>query len=250
MTFPKDDSGNVQVDFVWGNFAPQPDELRDGAENSFGGGSGDHGWDSTVYLNSSTLDTVITTNIGTPVKTVPVLNFHNALVEGYSNFPGFIADYAGDNDPDLEVVVPEFVGKLIDVATADAEAVGLSLNTEWWTPIITAVTTLGKTATITLDNNYSLKAKMTISGFLSDGTDNMTFLDGVIKSVSEDGLTVVVTAKTNFEADVEWTTTGSSLFANWGGNFNPSIVLWQQNSAGQVVNAGDSVLVGVLVNND
>ena len=210
----RDSGGNVQVDFVWGNFPLQPNDDR----------------------GLNTLD--------------ENLDNHIIATTGYANFPQFLPNYAGDGDTGFETVVPDFFGLAWDDAQAAAAAAGLTINADYWTPIVTSAVTSGKTATLTLDNSANLRAGMVISGLLSDGTDTMTFLDGKIKSVSEDGLTVVVTAKTAFAANVEWTTTNSSLFANWGGNTNPSYVLWQQNAAGQIVNSGSAILVAFLVNND
>lgn len=49
--------GNVQVDYVWGNYPLQPDDDRDGNTSSFGGGSGDAYWNYTSLYNSDTLQT-------------------------------------------------------------------------------------------------------------------------------------------------------------------------------------------------
>ena len=68
----RDDNGNVQVDFVWGNFPMQPNDDRE-------------------------------TNLD------PTLDSHSIVYDGYSNFPGFIADYSGDEDSGLEAVIPNVV---------------------------------------------------------------------------------------------------------------------------------------------
>jgi hypothetical protein len=72
-TYPRDDSGQIQVDFVWGNFPLQPDEDR----------------------GMATLD--------------PALDNHVIATTGYSNYPSFIPDYSGDEDAELEYVVPDLV---------------------------------------------------------------------------------------------------------------------------------------------
>lgn len=96
MTY-RDDLGNVQVDFVWGNMPMQPDDDR--------GGEG----------QSDTLD--------------PALDNHVIATTGWSNFPGYIPNYAGDGDTDFEVVVPNFVRKTISQGNDLAEATNLQLYT-------------------------------------------------------------------------------------------------------------------------
>ena len=60
----------------------------------------------------------------------PTLDNHVIAATGYSNYPQFIPNYAGDNDPELEIVVPNFVRLTIDEAYAAADAAPyLSLNT-------------------------------------------------------------------------------------------------------------------------
>ena len=60
MAVTRDSLGNVQVDFVWGNFPLQPDADR----------------------GLNTLD--------------PTLDNHSIATTGYANFPQFIPNYAGD----------------------------------------------------------------------------------------------------------------------------------------------------------
>jgi hypothetical protein len=91
----RDDSGNVVVDFVWGNLPMQPDDDR--------GGEG----------QSATLD--------------PALDNHIIATTGYSNFPGFIPNYWGDEDSGLEAVIPNLVRKTLAQASAAVDAVNLDL---------------------------------------------------------------------------------------------------------------------------
>ena len=81
-TYPRDDSGQIQVDFVWGNIPLQPDEDR----------------------GMATLD--------------ETLDNHVIATTGYSNYPAFIPDYSGDEDADLEYVVPDLVRKTRSEAEA------------------------------------------------------------------------------------------------------------------------------------
>ena len=84
-----DDGGNVRVEFVWGNMPMQPDDDR------MEGLDGD-------------------------------LDNHSTAIYGYGNFPGFIPDYAGDEDSGLEAVVPDILRKTREQAVALLEAVNLN----------------------------------------------------------------------------------------------------------------------------
>jgi hypothetical protein len=72
-TYPRDNAGEIQIDFVWGNLPLQPDE--------------DRGEDT---LNMS-LDNHVIADIG------------------WSNYPAYIPNYSGDEDADLEYVVPDLL---------------------------------------------------------------------------------------------------------------------------------------------
>ena len=143
MAYPKDDSGQVQVDFVWGNLPLQPNELRPG-------GAG--------QLN-------------------PALDNHTIATRGYSNYPGFIPNYDGevqyagnydgpllnDNtqgdappfDAGLEVVVPNVRG-LSPAAAQDAlNAVSLGTLIQYFNYDVASVVSVGKTVTVTLDSVVS-----------------------------------------------------------------------------------------------
>ncbi|CAB5219444.1 hypothetical protein UFOVP221_74 [uncultured Caudovirales phage] len=90
MTYPVDDLGNVQVDFVWGNMPMQPDDER----------------------GENTLD--------------PTLDNHVIADIGWSNYPAYIPDYSGDEDSGLEYVVPDLVRK----TRSEAEALLNNHNTD------------------------------------------------------------------------------------------------------------------------
>lgn len=89
----RDSGGNVQVDFVWGNFPLQPNDDR----------------------GENTLDAS--------------LDNHVIATTGYSNFPGFIPNYAGDGDVALETVVPKVTNTLQADAEAALVAAGLVVGT-------------------------------------------------------------------------------------------------------------------------
>ena len=109
---PKDDLGNVQVDFVWGNLPLQPDELR----------------------GEATLD--------------PTLDNHSIATTGYSNYPSFIPNYAGDGDTDPEVVVPDVLRKTLSQANDILNAVNLNLQNTSHTLTASYITSTGTTVRV------------------------------------------------------------------------------------------------------
>ena len=110
---PKDDLGNVQVDFVWGNLPLQPDELR---------------------ASGHKLDAA--------------LDNHSIATTGYSNYPAFIPNYAGDGDTDPEVVIPDVLRKTVAEATTILDAVNLNLQNTTHTLEASYITSTGKTVRV------------------------------------------------------------------------------------------------------
>jgi hypothetical protein len=90
MTNPVDSSGNVKVDFVWGNMPLQPDDARDSGH-----------------------------------KLNPALDNHIIATSGYEGFPGFVTGGAFD-DTIANVVVPNVVGATLNSANSTLVAAGLS----------------------------------------------------------------------------------------------------------------------------
>jgi hypothetical protein len=132
---PKDDLGNVQVDFVWGNFPLQPDELRASGHK----------------LNAS-------------------LDNHSIATTGYANFPSFLPNYAGDGDIDPEVVLPQLLRLDRGNAQDAADAAGLGeLDIQYVNYDITHVTSAGKVVTITTDGDNLLAQGDVVSIVYNDG---------------------------------------------------------------------------------
>lgn len=130
MTYPTDDAGHPQVDFVWGNFPMQPNDERE------------------TNLNWN-------------------LDNHVIAEIGWSNYPQFIPNYDGliqydhlnnvlnndtqnDGDPDagLEVVVPDVVRMKVNEADSLLSAVGLNLNNTSHTLVASHITSTGKTVRV------------------------------------------------------------------------------------------------------
>lgn len=108
----RDSGGNVQVDFVWGNFPLQPDDDR----------------------GENTLD--------------PTLDNHSIATTGWSNFPGYIPNYAGDGDTGFEVVVPDVLRKTVAEATDILNAVNLNLANTSHVLDASYITSTGKTVRV------------------------------------------------------------------------------------------------------
>ena len=148
----RDDAGNVQVDFVWGNFPMQPDDDRTDQGFNFGGGSGDVGWNSTYSYTSDNLR-ISNYNNNNAVQglfsIVPnIATDHVRASLGYSNFPGYIPNYEGDEDSGLEAVVPNVLRMTRSQAIAALEAVNLDYRIQNHNPSIFYLESTGTTVRV------------------------------------------------------------------------------------------------------
>jgi hypothetical protein len=143
MTYPVDDKGNPRVDFVWGNMAMQPDDQRDtvtsGPEMLYEpNGEGNRGWSGTAIYPSEGLHTTenVYLSLGDQnyddywqspnTRSVTIdADSHTIATTGYSNYPAFIPNYAGDGDTGLEAVVPNLAGIPSGEMSAAVVAAGL-----------------------------------------------------------------------------------------------------------------------------
>lgn len=128
-----DSSGNVSVDFVWGNFPLQPNDGRSDTVISIPQVE-DYGWSQARKFVSDTLN--------------PNLGFHSVATTGWSNFPGFIEDYAGDGDTDLEIKVPNLVRKSLAKAQDALDPLEMDLFAVPHNLTISGITTNGTTVRI------------------------------------------------------------------------------------------------------
>jgi hypothetical protein len=147
-----DDAGNVRVDFVWGNMAMQPDHGRTDGTTTFGGGAGDYGWSSTSKHVSDTLQTGDYTNdysvqglfdINPAIKTD-----HIRASLGYSDFPSYIPNYAGDADPGIEQVVPDLLRKTQAQAIYDLGKLNFNLSMSYHNITINHITSTDTTVRV------------------------------------------------------------------------------------------------------
>lgn len=170
---PKDDLGNVQVDFVWGNLPLQPDELR----------------------GEDTLD--------------PTLDNHVIATEGYANYPSFLPNYAGDGDTDPEVVLPQLRGLTRVAAQAAADAAGLGeLDIQYVTYDLASVTSAGKKVTVVLDApGTDLAVNDVISVVYNDG-DGFSGTWANVKVTSVDGNVITFNLATAPDPALDFASTG------------------------------------------
>jgi hypothetical protein len=188
--------GNVAVDFVWGNVPMQPDDDRE--DNGYVNipQVEDYGWSQARVYTSELLD--------------DTLDNHIIATEGYSNFPSFIENYAGDGDTGLEVRIPNLVRKTIAQATDIVDAIdgAGSLFTAIHDLTVSYVETTGKTVRVTAydhdwnqwssggtgyANSYlmglrvgdQLKGTITIT---TDPTSSVVLNNAVVTKVNVDGV--------------------------------------------------------------
>jgi hypothetical protein len=130
MTYPVDDEGNVRVDFVWGNFPLQPDDQRERTDQDNDNITTDGNWTVTKERGSSALDsgwTNLSFGTGDGANTRDqtfTWDNHEIATTGYSNYPSFLPNYAGDGDTGLEFVVPNIVGLTYSAAGPIITAAG------------------------------------------------------------------------------------------------------------------------------
>jgi hypothetical protein len=189
-------TGNVQVDYVWGNFPLQPNDDRadDGYINV--PQVEDYGWSQARYRTSGLLDAT--------------LSNHSIATTGYSNFPKFIPNYAGDGDTGFELVIPNLVRKTIAQAEAILDEIpnAGTLSEIAHDLTVSHVKTTGKTVRVTAYdtdwNNLSsagtgyansyligirvgdqLKGNLTIT---TDPTSEFNFTDVVVTAINVNGV--------------------------------------------------------------
>jgi PASTA domain len=90
MTLALDTSGNVAVDFVWGNFPIQPDQARTGSGASVvvaNNASQNHGWSGySVYPSSTLTENNTTVTLNQLSYTVAPDN-HVIAYQGWNSYP-------------------------------------------------------------------------------------------------------------------------------------------------------------------
>jgi hypothetical protein len=165
-----DSSGNVFVDYVWGNFAPQPnDERADGTPTITATANADQNkqWTSYSKIDSARLN--------------PALGNHADIESDWSGFPAFTENSVGKKASGVYYIqVPSVVG-LTTALALDAlkdsgyEAANITTATAATNAAstITAVSRTGTTATITSSGagaKYPVGTKITVASLVSPDT--------------------------------------------------------------------------------
>lgn len=202
----RDSGGNVQVDFVWGNFPLQPNDDR--------GGEG----------QSELLDAA--------------LDNHVIATTGYSNFPGYIPNYAGDGDTGLEVAVPNVVGLNLTAATAALEGAGLVVSSTLAYPAVYSFVSVGKNVTVTHDGDYALVKDAKVYVSYDDGVDVSGTALVTVKSASAGTFTGTIATAITPDVTIESGNTGTLAMGTTG-----ALITSQGTAAGTIVNVGATVAV-------
>ena len=235
-TYPRDDSGNIQVDFVWGNIPLQPNEDRGMAT-----------LDDT--LDNHTIATEGWSNYPQYIPNYNGLELFDALGNVVSNNSGYYGDSVPD--PELEVVVPNFVRLTISAANDLAAANNLTVNTISHYLTVSYVESTGKTVRVTAyDTQYNQAANASNEALVGlDVGDQLYFTDLLVDTDPTDFGTITVT-KVNNDGDNSWFEFKSSTNLNldavatgyvWAGPNLVNIVTVQrpnQTAPGKVVNEG------------
>ena len=176
MTYPVDDAGNPRVDFVWGNMAMQPNDQREDAWINIIDSNGDQnrGWTGSWAHKSSNLNTTETVPLSLgdqsyddewrspDTRTVTIdADSHNIATTGWSNYPQFLPNYAGDGDTGLELVLPELSGNISQINNT-LENLGLVLSV------------VNDYVGATLDNNDSFKSQSPAGGTIVNPSSTVT----------------------------------------------------------------------------
>lgn len=241
MTYPVDDNGNPRVDFVWGNFPLQPNDQRSGFD------------DEAQYINDGWLvsPAVGSDNLadGWIEKGFPTgdgggqrfqtftYDSHEIATTGYSNYPAFIPNYAGDGDTGLELVMPNLAGIPYSGWSNAISAAGLNWDSD-------DTTYVGATP----DNDGNFISQNPAAGtVVNPGTDVTTvrYLAPTVPNLV--GLADPETAQAALEAVglVLGNTDSSQDGANSG---NDGKVKSQSVAAGTKVNGGSAVSIVVFDN--
>ena len=140
-------TGDVQVDLVWGNIPMQPDDDRTDQYITIPQVQ-DVGWTAAWKYTSDTLRTAdYNLELNNLEVTAPA-DSHTIATLGWSNFPGFIPNYAGDEDPGLEAVVPNLLRLTRSQAEYELDKVNLDFRMYYHTPTINYIESTGTTVRV------------------------------------------------------------------------------------------------------
>jgi len=234
-------TGNVKVAREWGNLPMQPNDDRTDQGTSIGGGYGDVGWSSTYVATSDVLRTAdYQVELNNLDYKVPA-DSHTIATTGYSNFPEFIPNYAGDGDADLERIVPSVRGLLRNAAQDKINDAGLSYNRTYVNYDVNSFYSQDKFVTVQFTDDHAFRVGDVISVYYNDGDGfSGNWVDVTITEVTDpDAVRFEVPTAYDPELDVQ---EGASGYA-WTDN---RFVILQNPAAGSIVNDGSDVSILVL----
>lgn len=213
MPNPVDDLGNVRVDHVWGNMPMQPNDARE-------------------------------------VELDPELDNHSIVYNGWSNFPQYIPNYAGDEDEGLETIVPNVRGLARVAARTALTDAYLNPITNYVTPDMVSFVNDGDVATVVLDTAYPFQIGDVVSGFYNDGDEIAdSFVDATITDVDGDTLTLKLAEAISPNLDIS-TVQGSGVFVYYRSGFDRRYVLAQSEEPGTAIDVDSDVTLTLLQDND
>ena len=234
MTYPVDDAGNPRIDFVWGHMPMQPNDQREGVDESPYTTDGDWTVKGPVYsdnLSSQVVELGFPTGDGDGVRFQTFTNgIHDIATTGYSNYPAFIENYGGDGDTGLEAVVPDL--KTFAVSAMDDAVVAAGLV------YASATTHLAATT----DNDGKLKSQSPLAGVKANvgSTVTATFFNAPeVPNVV--GLTESAANTALINANVVKGAVTTANNAAGATSQNNGLVKTQTPAAGTTVNTGASV---------
>ena len=187
-----DSSGNVAVDYVWGNFAPQPnDERADGTPTitTTVGGDQNVAWTYYSKIASARLN--------------PTLGNHADIETAWSGFPSFAENTAGEKLSGVYYInVPNVLGAttalaldaLKDAGYEAANITTASAATNAAGVVTAAARTAGSTTITITDSSHGFVAGNQVTISSVDATVNGTYT--VVNVVNTNTFTVTGTATT------------------------------------------------------
>jgi len=245
----RDDLDNVQVDVVWGNMPMQPDDDRTDQYITIPQVQ-DVGWTAAWKATSDTLRTAdYNVELNNLEAKVPA-DSHTIATLGYSNFPAYIENYAGDEDPELEQVVPNLIGKTRAQAEYELDKLNLDLFDRGHNIEINYIESDGKTVRVWAHDDDSwdddaalvgLKAgdKVWVDNDLYDFGDLIT-----ITQVNADGSDSWIEFETATELNLDDTAAGNV----WQNPASENVITLQRfwNEPGSIKNEGTNIHVRYL----
>lgn len=252
----RDDAGNVQVDFVWGNLPLQPNDDRLDNWVYSGQGPENVGWSgSWVYYSDALRTADYYQELNNLEGRVPA-DSHTIATTGYSNFPGYIANYAGDGDAELEVVVPSVLRMNIGAAQDKLDAVSLGFRVNYHNPSVFGLTSTGKTVRVyAYDENsggpYSGWNEAYLVGLKAGDNiwvENSEYDFGpeplTITAANEDGENSWIEFETAEDVNIDNAASGTIWPA--GNTYGIVMMMRGWNQPGAIVNEGQNIYVRAL----